>query len=134
MWIFRVYFLVACISPLLLSMYKRLGTGKFLLVLLAVYPVYELFVSYITAQTSLWAEAVELTVVYAVGYGFICGIGIVLHDTTRTARVHIPCLCRTRRRDALPGRCQCVLHSKIPAAHAVHSRRTSRERAAVAAL
>lgn len=92
-WIFRVYFLVACISPLLLSMYKRLGTGKFLLVLLAVYPVYELFVSYITAQTSLWAEAVELTVVYAVGYGFICGIGIVLHDTTRTQRACIYLVC-----------------------------------------
>lgn len=92
-WIFRVYFLMACISPLLLSAYKRLGTGKFLLVMLAVYPFYELFTSYITAQTTVLSEVIELTVVYAVGYGFICGTGIVLRDTSRLQRVCIYAVC-----------------------------------------
>lgn len=92
-WIFRVYFLMACISPLLLGAYKRLGTGKFLLAMLAVYPLYELFVSYITAQGTVLAEAVELTIIYALGYGFICGVGIVLRDTSRAQRACICAVC-----------------------------------------
>lgn len=92
-WIFRVYFLMALISPLLVKLSEKLGTGRFLLLLGVIYPLYELMTGFVMQQDSLFFRAFELVVIYAVGYGFICGVGIVLKKLGRGQYIALCAVC-----------------------------------------
>lgn len=92
-WIFRVYFLMALISPLLLKVSEKLGTARLLALLAVIYPLYELLTGFVMQQTSLVFEAFELVVIYAIGYGFICAIGIVLRKLTRAQYIAVSAVC-----------------------------------------
>ena len=92
-WIFRVFFLMACISPLLLKANKKLGSKKYLLLLFVIYLLYEPLVSFVADKNSVFFEALELIVVYAIGYGLICGVGISMYEMSRIERLGIYTIC-----------------------------------------
>lgn len=92
-WIFRVYFLMALISPLLLKLSEKLGTARFLALLAVIYPLYELMTGFVMRQSSLVFQAFELIVIYAIGYGFICAVGIVLNKLDRGQFISLCTVC-----------------------------------------
>lgn len=92
-WIFRVYFLMALISPLLLKLSEKLGTARFLALLAVIYPLYELMTGFVMRQSSLIFQAFELIVIYAIGYGFICAVGIVLRKLDRAQYIILCVVC-----------------------------------------
>ncbi len=137
-WIFRVYFLMALISPLLLKLSEKLGTTRFLALLAVIYPLYELMTGFVMRQSSLVFQAFELIVIYAIGYGFICAVGIVLRKLGRAqyraVYYTLRCLCGAHRTYAVYRRRECALYSKIPTAHAVYCGRASCQSPAVASF
>lgn len=82
-WIILIYFEMALLSPLLYRALQRWGIRRYLLVLVAAAPVYELL--------SFWVLPKEETLVRYVlqdpmGYGFVCALGIGLRAMTLRQR------------------------------------------------
>lgn len=92
-WIFRVYFLMALISPLLLKMLEKFGIKVYLAILAVIWPLYEALTGFIISQDGIIFEAFELIIIYAVGYGLICGVGIALRRLNRGAYISICAVC-----------------------------------------
>lgn len=92
-WIFRVYFLMALISPLLMKMLDKLGVRMYLIVLAAIWPLHELLTGFVLANDGAFFDAVELIIVYAVGYGLICGVGIALRRLDRKQYIITSAVC-----------------------------------------
>lgn len=92
-WIFRVYFLMAVISPWLMKMLEKLGVRIYLTVLAVMWPLYELLTGFVLSCDGVVFDAIELVFIYAVGYGLICGVGIALRRFSRAQYIAVCAVC-----------------------------------------
>lgn len=74
---------MAIITPILFKALKYLGTKKYLLFLGFMYPFYEFFVYIIANKDGFIAQIIKGFIIYAVGYGFVCGIGLAIKQMNK---------------------------------------------------
>ena len=86
-WIIRVYFQMALISPLLLAALRRWGLRRYLAVLALAAPVYELYCIIAPAGENLPGYLSHYVVQDTVGYGLVCALGIALPEMARRQRL-----------------------------------------------
>ena len=85
-WIILIYFEMALLSPLLLRALERWGIRRYLLVLVAAAPLYELLSWVLPKGETLPGYLARYVVQDPLGYGFVCAIGIALSSMTLRQR------------------------------------------------
>lgn len=77
-WIFRVYFLMALVSPLIMKLIGQMSAKKAFGVLLACLVLYELLVYLFVDMLNINENILVQILLYGFGYSIVCGIGIYL--------------------------------------------------------
>lgn len=83
-WIFRVFFLMAMIGPLLRKMIAKIGYHRYFLLLIPYYILYDRLAVYVISNGhGVIMQAINHFVLYLLGYGGIYGIGIIVRRLER---------------------------------------------------
>lgn len=85
-WIILIYFEMALLSPLLLRALERWGIRRYLLVLVAAAPLYELLSWFLPKGETLPGYIARYLIQDPIGYGFVCALGIALGSMTLLQR------------------------------------------------
>jgi len=90
-WIFRVFLIVAMLSPLLLVMHKSLMTIKrFVLVLLSVFVIYQIVAFALHEYSAmLWYKVFENSILEAFPYFLLFGFGMIVLECDKNQRLKI---------------------------------------------
>lgn len=85
-WVILIYFEMALLSPLLLRALRRWGIRRYLLILIAAAPLYELLAWVLPQGNTVPGYLARYLLQDPLGYGFVCALGIGLRTMTMKQR------------------------------------------------
>jgi len=90
-WIFRVFLIIAMLSPLLLIMHKKkFSNTRFMLVLTSSFVVYHFVATGLQSYSEeLWYKVFENTVLEAFPYFLLFGFGMIIRELSKDIRLRM---------------------------------------------
>lgn len=93
-WIIRIFILMACIAPLLQKLYKKIGTSRFVFLIIALFIVDTIAVNYLPKIQNVILNLILVDyILYTIGYGIILMFSMVIRNLNSIHQKYIFNIC-----------------------------------------